>query len=115
MPALERFLDSTVPWLTRLTPYLGSVVPVLNYINDYRGEIAAFFANVAASTQATQTDVTGTKLLHYLRISNPVNPEALTAYNKRLFSTRGNSYIRPGGYNDLLKGPARCSVLPMYR
>ena len=50
-PALERFLDETVPWLTRLKPYLGGVVPVLNYINDYRREVAAFFANATAVSQ----------------------------------------------------------------
>jgi phospholipid/cholesterol/gamma-HCH transport system substrate-binding protein len=104
VPALERFLDDTVPWLKRLTPYLGSVVPVLDYINTYRREISAFFANSTASTQATQTNVTNTKLLHYLRISNPVNPEALTAYSKRMYSNRGNPYMAPGGYLNLLKG-----------
>ena len=44
-PALEQFLDASVPLLARLNPYLGGVVPVINYINDYRREIAGFFAN----------------------------------------------------------------------
>ncbi len=52
-PAFERFLDETVPWLTRLKPYLGGVVPVLDYINDYRREVAAFFANATAASQGT--------------------------------------------------------------
>jgi hypothetical protein len=104
VPALERFLDDSVPWLGRLAPYLGNFVPVINYLNVYRREIAAFFANSAASTQATQTNIAGDKLLHYLRISNPVNPEALTSYQKRLSSNRGNPYIAPGGYLSLLNG-----------
>ena len=45
VPALERFLNESVPWLARLTPYLGNFVPVINYINAYRREITAFFAN----------------------------------------------------------------------
>ena len=45
-----------------------------------------------------------TKLLHYLRISNPVNPETLTNYQKRLESNRGNPYMAPGGYTHLLNG-----------
>ena len=53
VPAFEKFLDDSVPWLTRLTPYLGNLVPVIDYINDYRREIAAFFANSTATTQAT--------------------------------------------------------------
>jgi phospholipid/cholesterol/gamma-HCH transport system substrate-binding protein len=104
VPAFERFLDDTVPWLARLKPYLGNVVPVVNYINTYRREIAAFFANSTATTQATSANITQTKQLHYLRISNPVNPEVLTSYQKRLFSNRGNPYMAPGGYSKLLKG-----------
>ena len=104
VPALENFLDDTVPWLRRLTPYLGSVVPVLDYINSYRREIAAFFANSTASTQATQTNLAGNKLLHYVRISNPVNPESLTAYSKRMHSNRGNPYMAPGASAQLLQG-----------
>ncbi len=53
VPAFEKFLDETVPWLTRLTPYLGNLVPVIDYINTYRREVAAFFANSTAATQAS--------------------------------------------------------------
>jgi phospholipid/cholesterol/gamma-HCH transport system substrate-binding protein len=104
VPALESFLNDTVPWLTRLKPYLGSVVPVVDYINTYRREIAAFFANSAASTQASSQNLTQTKSLHYLRISNPVNPEVLTNYQHRLSSNRGNPYLEPRGYDRLLHG-----------
>jgi len=104
VPALERFLDDSVPWLKRLTPYLGGVVPVVDYINSYRREIAAFFANSTASTEATQTNIAGTKVLHYLRISNPVNPESLTAYSRRISSNRGNPYLVPGGFDRFLSG-----------
>src|SRR6185312_12921839 len=93
-----------VPWLTRLKPYLGNFVPIFNYINTYKREIAAFFANSTATTQATTLNIAQTKLLHYLRISNPVNPEALTSYPHRLESNRGNPYMAPGGYGQLLKG-----------
>jgi phospholipid/cholesterol/gamma-HCH transport system substrate-binding protein len=104
VPAFEQFLHDTVPWLTRLTPYLGSIVPVVNYINDYRREIAAFFANSTAVTQAVQQNIAGNKVLHYLRISNPVNPEVLTAYQRRLSSNRANPYSAPGTYDKLLAG-----------
>jgi virulence factor Mce-like protein len=32
VPAFEQFLDASVPWLTRLKPYLGNFVPIFNYI-----------------------------------------------------------------------------------
>ncbi len=104
VPAFERFLNDSVPWLTRLKPYLGNLVPVIDYINDYRREIAAFFANGTATTEGTLFNNTQTKALHYLRISNPVNPETLTAYSKRLDSNRGNPYLVPGGYAKVLQG-----------
>ena len=106
VPAFERFLDASVPWLARLKPYLGNFVPIFDYINTYRREIAAFFANSTATTEATSQNITQTKLLHYLRISNPVNPEALSGYSKRLESNRGNPYMAPGGYQQLLDGLA---------
>jgi phospholipid/cholesterol/gamma-HCH transport system substrate-binding protein len=104
VPAFEHFLDASVPWLKRLTPYLGNFVPIFNYINSYRRELAAFFANSTATTQATAQNFTQTKLLHYLRISNPVNPEALTGYSRRVQSNRGNPYMAPGGYQQLVNG-----------
>lgn len=102
-PALERFLDQSVPFLGRLKPYLGNLVPVIDYINTYRREIAAFFANSTANTQGTLGSAYGGNL-HYVRISNPINPELLTRYQTRPSSNRGNPYLAPGGYNQLLGG-----------
>ncbi len=104
VPALENFLTASVPWLARLKPYLGGLVPVIDYINTYRREIAGFFANSTATTQATSLNATATKALHYLRLSNPINPEVLTPYQNRLDSNRGNPYMAPGGYSQLVSG-----------
>ena len=104
VPAFEKFLTVSVPWLTRLKPYLGNFIPIFNYLNTYRREIAAFFANGTATTQASGLNITQTKILHYLRISNPVNPETLTNYQRRLNSNRGNPYIAPGASAQLLSG-----------
>ncbi|HWE59300.1 MAG TPA: MlaD family protein [Solirubrobacteraceae bacterium] len=104
VPALENFLNTSVPWLARLKPYLGGLVPVINYVNTYRREIAGFFANSTATTQGTGANLAQTTTLHYLRISNPINPELLTPYQKRLSSNRGNPYMAPGGYGQLVGG-----------
>jgi phospholipid/cholesterol/gamma-HCH transport system substrate-binding protein len=103
VPAFEKFLDQTVPLLTRLKPYLGGVVPVLDYINSYRREIAGFFANSAAATQATLPNGRGIAQ-HYARVSNPVNPEVLSTFQHRLESNRANPYMAPGGYSQLRDG-----------
>ncbi len=103
VPALDHFLSASVPLLRRIKPYLGDVVPILDYINDFRAEIAGFFANGAANTENTTTNATG-GLFHDLRISNPINPEVLTPYHYRLDSNRGAPYMDPGGYLNLLNG-----------
>jgi phospholipid/cholesterol/gamma-HCH transport system substrate-binding protein len=104
VPAFEKFLSASVPWLAKLKPYLGNFVPIFNYINTYKREIAAFFANATAATQASGQNISQTGILHYVRISNPVNPETLTSYASRLNSNRGNPYMVPGGYKQLLSG-----------
>jgi virulence factor Mce-like protein len=104
VPALESFLRQSVPWLARAKPYLGGLVPVIEYVNTYRREVAAFFANSTASTQATALNPQGTLAVHYVRISNPINPETLSSYAGRLDSNRGNPYMAPGGYNQLVNG-----------
>jgi phospholipid/cholesterol/gamma-HCH transport system substrate-binding protein len=101
LPALRTFLTRSVPFLTAVKPYLGNLVPVINYLDDYRHELAGFFANSAAATQATESTEYG--VLHYLRVSNPVNPEVLTPYQQRPLTNRSNPYLAPGAYLDLLK------------
>jgi phospholipid/cholesterol/gamma-HCH transport system substrate-binding protein len=102
-PALERFLQDSVPFLVGLKPYLGNLVPVIDYINTYRREIAAFFANSTATTQGVAGSAYGGNL-HYVRVSNPINPELLTRYQQRPSSNRSNPYLEPGGYLKLLRG-----------
>jgi phospholipid/cholesterol/gamma-HCH transport system substrate-binding protein len=102
-PALRTFLRQSVPFLTALKPYLGNVVPVIDYLNVYRAELAGFFANSAASTQATSLDNTN-QSLHELRISNPINPEVLMPFAKRPQTNRTNPYLGPGGFGQLVKG-----------
>lgn len=104
VPAFKQFLSDSVPLLQRLKPYLGNLVPVIDYINSYRREIAGFFANSAATTEATQPNRELHGALHYLRLSSPVNPEVLTNYPTRLESNRANPYMQPGGYSRLRKG-----------
>ncbi len=102
VPALDQFLSAAVPLLRRIKPYLGGVIPVIDYINSFRREVAGFFANGAASTQGIVAN--GTVISHAVRISNPINPEVLTPYLNRPFSNRSGAYMIPGGYEQLLRG-----------
>jgi virulence factor Mce-like protein len=104
LPALESVLDETRPLLARIDPFLAQVNPILDYLGLYQREIAAFFALDAAATQATDLPAGRTRALHYLRTTNPLNPENLAAYPTRLPTNRSNPYVEPGGYEQLPQG-----------
>jgi phospholipid/cholesterol/gamma-HCH transport system substrate-binding protein len=42
--------------------------------------------------------------VHYLRTTNPVNPEILAAWPYRLATNRSNPYVEPRGYAKLKSG-----------
>lgn len=113
LPATERVFDNTRPLLARLDPFLRDLTPIVDYLGLYKREIAAFFANDTAATQATGTDFAGTGSLHYLRTTNPTNPEMMTGYPYRIGSNRSNPYTRPGGYDDL-RNKGRLDVFGTY-
>jgi phospholipid/cholesterol/gamma-HCH transport system substrate-binding protein len=102
LPATERFLDELEPLLGRLDPFLADLNPILSWVGLYKRELAAFFANDTAATQAGSPGSGG--LLHYLRVSNPLNPEVLAAYPHRLTTNKSNPYVEPGGYGKLPTG-----------
>ena len=110
IPALEAFLNVSAnsgsgaakALFTGLTPYLGQIVPIFDYLGAYRSELAAFFANSAASTEGTAPSFSNDKLLlHYARSSAPLSPEELTAQRQRPYSNRSNAYEVPGGASSL--------------
>jgi phospholipid/cholesterol/gamma-HCH transport system substrate-binding protein len=105
LPALGSFLNRGVPFLAALKPFLGNLDPVINYLNVYRRELAGFFANGTASSQAVSTGVvSGSKVVHYVRLSVPISPEAVATYQTTPYSNRINPYLKPGGYSGLLSG-----------
>ena len=104
LPALERVLDDARPLLRASDPFLASLNPILRYAGFYRREIVSFFALDVAATQASDVPPGTGKSVHYLRTTNPVNPEVLAAYPNRLASNRSNPYSEPGAYDRLASG-----------
>jgi phospholipid/cholesterol/gamma-HCH transport system substrate-binding protein len=100
-PAAARLLDDTKPLLQEFHPFANELLPILTFLKPYKRELTAFFANVVAATQAT-TQV-GNKRVHYLRTTNPLNPEILAAYPRRIGSNRPNAYTLPGLFSQLGK------------
>jgi virulence factor Mce-like protein len=110
IPALDSFLavstdagsGAAKTLFTSLTPFLGQLVPVFDYLGAYRRELAAFFANAAASSEGEGQALSSPSLrLHYVRISSPLSPEELTAQKQRPYSNRSNAYEVPDGGNSL--------------
>ena len=101
LPAAEAALENTRPLLRRLDPFLREFTPIVDYLGLYRREIAAFFANDAAVTQAVGAGQSSAEPVHYLRTQNPTNPEIMAGYPNRISTNRSNPYIAPGGYTKL--------------
>jgi phospholipid/cholesterol/gamma-HCH transport system substrate-binding protein len=102
LPATESFLDELHPLLASLDAPLRQLNPPLLGLGQFLPELTAFFANSVAATQATNK--VGTADVHYLRTTNPVNPEALAAYPRRLPTDRPNPYTLPGAFAQIANG-----------
>lgn len=100
LPAAQRVLDDLRPLLAQLDPALRQVQPILDFLGMYKRELTAFFANSVAATQATPPG----ERLHYLRTTNPLNPENLAVYPGRVGSNRPNPYTKPGAFDRLSSG-----------
>jgi ABC-type transporter Mla subunit MlaD len=104
LPATTEFLDQLHPLLAAFDGPLKQLNPVLDGAGLYKSELAAFFANAAAATQATAAVAGSNEPAHYLRTSNPLNPEMLAQHPKRLSSNRTNPYPFPGDSLNLKDG-----------
>ena len=92
-------LEDLRPLLGQVDPALRQLNPILDYLGLYKRELTAFFANTVAATQATTVSDKGP--LHYLRTTNPLNPENLAVYPTRLPTNRPNPYTLPGHFDQL--------------
>jgi len=82
------------PLLAQFDPLGRQLNPALDFVGLYKGELTSFLGNAVAATQAT-TSANG-RLVHYLRTTNPLNPENLAVYPRRIGTNRPNAYAAPG-------------------
>jgi ABC-type transporter Mla subunit MlaD len=99
-PAAERILRDLRPLLAQIDPAAQQLVPILDWLGLYKRELTAFFGNVVAATQARDNATR----VHYLRTTNPFNPENLAVYPRRIGSNRPNAYTQPGMSDKLPTG-----------
>ena len=103
-PAAEKTLEDLRPLIAQLDPATAQLAPAVDFIGQNKRELTSFFANTVAATQAHDLSTN----VHYLRTSNPLNPENLAVYPHRLPTNRPNPYRLPGGFDELPNG------LPVY-
>ena len=96
IPATRQFIEDLRPALGEFDPLLKQLNPIANWLGEYRNEIRAFFSNSPSATQARTPDG-----VHYLRTTNPQNPENFAAYPRRIGSNRPNPYMKPRGWDNL--------------
>jgi phospholipid/cholesterol/gamma-HCH transport system substrate-binding protein len=102
LPATDQFLNELRPLLGQLSPFLRQVNPILYGLGNYIKEVNAFFSNTVAATEATDKPPKSSGVVHYLRTTNPINPEGLAAtYPNRIGSNRPNPYQFPGAFANL--------------
>ncbi len=99
-PAAQQVLEDLRPLLAQIDPAANQLVPILDFVGIYKRELNAFFANVTAATQARSTATR----VHYLRTTNPLNPENLAVYPRRIGTNRPNPYTKPGAFDGLRGG-----------
>ena len=99
-PAAQRVLQDLRPLLAQVDPAAQQLVPILDFIGLYKRELNAFFANVVAATQARSTATR----VHYLRTTNPLNPENLAVYPRRIGTNRPNPYVSPAASTSCAAG-----------
>jgi virulence factor Mce-like protein len=102
LPAAERVLEDLRPLLGQIDPTGRELNPVLDFLGLYKNELTSFFANTVATTQAFTASSAGP--LHYLRTSNPFNPENLAVFPRRVGTNRTNPYIKPRAFDQLRTG-----------
>ena len=79
LPATDQFLNDLRPLLGQLSPFLRQINPILYGLGQYQKEVNAFFSNTVAATEATDKPPKAAGPVHYLRTTNPINPESLAA------------------------------------
>jgi hypothetical protein len=92
-------LRDAEPLIGQLDPAMRQITPILQFLALYKPELTAFFANSVAATQASNS-----AKLHYLRTTNPFNPENLAVYPRRIGSNRPNAYAKSGNFRQLRQG-----------
>lgn len=104
--AVRELLGDPLPALLGgVDPWLDQVTPQLEALRAGRREVTALLGNLAAAANAfNRPPEADYEVAHYLRTVNPLNPEALAAYDHRPSSSRSNPYLAAGDWTQVASG-----------
>ncbi|HVY77553.1 MAG TPA: MlaD family protein [Solirubrobacterales bacterium] len=110
-PALRKiFRDEFPPLLRALDPFIRNLNPLLTGLNLYKRELAAFFGNLAAASNASLTEefvVNGKgtgEHPFFIRVGARLDPESYSTYPSRLTTSRTSAYSPPQWAKNLIDG-----------
>ncbi len=103
--SLRTILDDQLPpFLGRVGPYFGQLIPVVDTLNRYRGEITAFFANTSSAVNGASVPNGLQDPIKFVKATSPLGPGALFSPGSPLKTSRLNAYVKAGGYTKLAQG-----------
>ena len=92
IPAFTNTLGAARPLIRQLRPALQDAVPAVDWLTDYKRDIAAWLTKLAMATESSA----GPDHRHILRVMIPFTPEGLGIWNTPLPGNRHNPYAKPG-------------------
>lgn len=104
LPAITRFLTAFHPAVDVLLPAAQQVAPVITFVAQYRRELVAAMAGLAADLQAKAPAATSSGSASYLRAVSTLGREALYGQTIREPTNRNNVYFSPGELLNIGKG-----------
>jgi virulence factor Mce-like protein len=114
LPALRDTFKGVQPTLEQLTPFLGQLNPILQWLEINQHGVADFISNgpggLVDTMPLTKTAYANGEIGHYLRQMGPAGAETAAIFNQRLATNRGNAYL--GGTQLLGPGRAKYNIAP---
>jgi phospholipid/cholesterol/gamma-HCH transport system substrate-binding protein len=106
LPALQAILSTDLPpVLTQFSPFLQQVTPIITAATRYKREITSFLGNVTGITQASiPQPETNNVAAHYLRVTNPLSPEAFSVWPTNRLQMNRNAAFQIPGWSDAIAG-----------
>lgn len=99
------FRDEFPPLLRAVDPFIRNLNPILVGLKLYRVDLASFFGNIAATSEALITTSSERENPpHGLRVVGGMTPETVAAYPRRLTINRNSAYSPPKWAEDLVSG-----------